>query len=268
MEDTIIIDGVEYVRKDSIPKATEGENAGVHNTGDWNTGHKNTGDLNAGDENTGHKNTGNWNTGNRNTGSWNAGNYNTGHKNTRDKNAGDENAGSYNTGYYNTGSGNAGNRNTGGWNAGNHNVGNWNAGDWNTGCLNTTEPKVRIFNKDCDTPREKLEFPNYFYFDITEWILENDMTEEEKKVYPSYKVTGGYLKEYEYKEAFRKSWDKADDEDRRKTLSLPNWDNELFKEISGIDVEKELGIKTKEYSVDEIAKALGVDVAELKIKRD
>jgi len=26
-------------------------------------------------------------------------------------------------------------------------------------------------------------------------------------------------------------------------IDLPNWDNEIFKKISGIDVEKELGIK-------------------------
>ena len=50
------------------------------------------------------------------------------------------------------------------------------------------------------------------------------------------------MKTIGYKEAWRKSWNKASDEDRRKVLALPNWDNEVFKEISGIDVEKELGI--------------------------
>ncbi len=40
--------------------------------------------------------------------------------------------------------------------------------------------------------------------------------------------------------AWRASWDKASDEDRRKVYALPNWDNEIFKEISGIDVDKEL----------------------------
>ena len=94
------------------------------------------------------------------------------------------------------------------------------------------------------------------------------MTEEEKKEHDTYKTTGGYLRSYEYQDAFRKSWENADDEDRRKTLSLPNWDNELFKEISGIDVEKELEVKVKEYSMDEVAKALGIDVTELKIRKD
>ncbi|HOU27298.1 MAG TPA: hypothetical protein PLD76_04510 [Paludibacteraceae bacterium] len=50
------------------------------------------------------------------------------------------------------------------------------------------------------------------------------------------------MKVYGYKEAWRKSWDKATDEDRRKTLKLPNWDNAIFLEITGIDVEKELAV--------------------------
>ena len=40
--------------------------------------------------------------------------------------------------------------------------------------------------------------------------------------------------------AWRVSWDKATDEDRRKVYNIPNWDNKIFKEISGIDVDKEL----------------------------
>ena len=160
------------------------------------------------------------------------------------------------------------NCNTGNWNTGDWNTGNWNTGNWNTGFLNTTEPKVRIFNKDCDIARDDLEFPNYFYFDITEWIPEEAMTEEEKKEHDTYKTTGGYLRSYEYQEAWRKSWENATDEDRRKTLLIPNWDNALFLEISGIDVEKELSVKTKEYSMDEIAKSLGVDVKDLKIKKE
>ena len=51
---------------------------------------------------------------------------------------------------------------------------------------------------------------------------------------------GGYLRVYGYQEAWRKSWDQASDEDRREILELPHWNNEVFKEISGIDVEKEL----------------------------
>jgi len=247
MKNEIVVDGVEYVKKDSIKTVVEDSNTGDYNTGDRNTGYSNTGN----------RNTGNWNTENRNTG-----NRNTGYRNTGNWNTGDRNTGYSNTGYSNTGNRNTGNRNTG-----YRNTGNWNTGDSNTGFLNTTEPKVRIFNMDCEIAMNDLEFPDYFYFDITEWIPENAMTEEEKTEHDTYKTTGGYLRSYEYQEAFRKSWENASDEDRRKTLTLPNWNNELFLEISGIDVEKELSIKSNEYSMDEVAKALGVDVKKLKIRK-
>ena len=71
----------------------------------------------------------------------------------------------------------------------------------------------------------------------------NTATDEEREEHKKeIETCGGFLKTIGYKEAWRKSWNEADDEDRRKVLELPNWDNEVFKEISGIDVEKELGI--------------------------
>ena len=172
-----------------------------------------------------------------------------------------------NTGNWNTGDWNTGNSNTGNWNTGDSNTGNWNTGDWNTGNLNTDTPQYRIFNKETDIKREDIAFPDYFYFNMTEWINESIMTDEEKEDNPTYKTTGGYLKKYDYKEAWRKSWENADIEDRKKTLELPNWNNEIFKEISGIDVEAELN-SPKEYTMDEVAEALGVDVKDLKIKKD
>ncbi|KKR56909.1 MAG: hypothetical protein UT94_C0024G0003 [Candidatus Uhrbacteria bacterium GW2011_GWF2_40_263] len=229
MKNEIVIDGVEYVKKDTIKTVSE----------DGNTGNGNTGNRNTGDGNTGDRNTGYWNTGDGNTGDWNTGYGNTGDRNTGNGNTGDGNTGNGNTGYGNTG--------------------DWNTGDGNTGFLNTVRPKVRIFNMDCDIARDDLEFPNYFYFDITEWIPEEAMTDEEKVAHDTYKTTGGYLRSYEYQEAFRKSWKNASDEDRRKTLTLPNWNNELFL--------KELSIKSNEYSMDEVAKALGVDVKKLKIRK-
>ena len=48
------------------------------------------------------------------------------------------------------------------------------------------------------------------------------------------------MKTLSYKEAFRIAWDKADKEEHRKLLNLPNWNNEIFMEISGIDAESEI----------------------------
>ena len=161
---------------------------------------------------------------NTNTGYWNTGDWNTGHGNT----------GHWNTGDWNTGD----------WNTGDRNSGYWNTGDWNTGFFNTDIPKVRIFNKETDIKRDDIDFPNYFYnVDITRWISEDDMTKEEKEENEGYTTTEGYLKTIDYKEAWKIAWDEADQEDREKTLTLPNWDNDIFKEITGIDVEKELNKK-------------------------
>ena len=66
------------------------------------------------------------------------------------------------------------------------------------------------------------------------------MTDEEKKANPKFFVCKGYLRTYGYKEAFRKSWSAASEQDRKQVLALPNFDADIFFEISGIDVRKEL----------------------------
>ena len=101
---------------------TGNRNAGNWNTGDWNTGHGNTGDRNAGHRNIGNGNAGDGNTGDRNAGHWNAGNGNTGHGNTGDRNAGSGNVADFCSGYF---------------------------------CTKT--PKVVIFDKPTNIPREKLD---------------------------------------------------------------------------------------------------------------
>lgn len=89
--------------------------------------------------------------------------------------------------------------------------------------------------------KDDIEFPDFFYFDFTRFISFDTATDAERETYKKeIETCGGFLKTIPYKEAWRKSWDNASDEDRRKVLALPNWDNEVFKEISGIDVEKEM----------------------------
>ena len=91
--------------------------------------------------------------------------------------------------------------------------------------------------------RYSVVYPDFFCFDLTSFVSYDTATDEERKIYKKeIEVCGGFLKKLEYKEAWRKSWNKASDEDRRKVLALPNWNNEVFKEITGIDVESELGI--------------------------
>jgi hypothetical protein len=186
------------------------------NEGNSNTGYSNTGNSNTGNSNTGNSNTGNRNTGNSNTGNSNTGNSNTGNSNTGNSNTGYRNTGNSNTGNWNTGDSNTGNSNTG-----NSNTGNWNATDKETGYFNSFRAKeVRVFNKPCDSALwEAADKPDFLFFALTYWCAEENKT-----------------KSYAYKEAFLVSWLAADKTDRVKVKELPNFDEEVFFEISGIRV--------------------------------
>ena len=181
------------------------------NSGDCNSGDRNSGDCNSGD-----RNSGDWNRGNCNSGNWNSGDWNSGDCNS-------------------------GNWNSGNWNSGDCNSGNWNSGDRNSGFFNSNKPFVRMFNKDTDKNRDEIDFPQFLYFDLTVWVSHDTATDEEKEEYKKeIETCGGFLKTLEYKEAFRLAWDKASKEEHKKLLDLPNWNNEIFKEISGIDAEAEI----------------------------
>ena len=110
----------------------------------------------------------------------------------------------------NTGDRNTGYRNTGNRNTGNRNTGDWNTGNWNTGCFNTKEPEYyELFNKQITKEEyNKISFPNYFYFNL----------EENKN----------------YKECWKQSFKKATLQEIKETINLPNFDYEIFKEITSI----------------------------------
>ena len=210
-----------------------------------NTGNHNTGCGNSGNHNTGNRNSGNRNSGNFNSGDWNIGYGNSGSCNTGYGNSGDWNSGNHNSGSRNTGYSNSGYFNSGDWNSGNRNSGNWNSGDWNSGYLNTSAQKYTfIFNKRVEkSVLESAEFPSFMFFALTEWIPACSMSQVEKEQHPECATVGGYLKKYDYKEAFRKSFEKAKrlpdwPKQRQKLLDLPNFDAKVFEEISGIKEEE------------------------------
>lgn len=68
------------------------------------------------------------------------------------------------------------------------------------------------------------------YLNLTKWISESDMTEEEKQNNPSYKTTGGYLKTIPYKEA----WKEVPKEVIDKIKKLKNFNKKVFFEITGL----------------------------------
>ena len=149
---------------------------------------------------------------------------------------GDEKQELINSGNWNSGNCNSGNRNSGNWNSG-----NWNSGNCNSGFFNTNEPFVRMFNKDTKLKKYEIDIPLFCHFDLTVWVSHDTATEEEKEEHnEEIKTCGGFLKTLDYKEAWRLAWNKASKEEHLEMLKLPNWDNEVFKEISGIDAEAEI----------------------------
>ena len=154
---------------------------------------------------------------------------------------------SRNSGDWNSGNCNSGDCNSGDCNSGNRNSGNWNSGNCNSGFFNTNSPLVRIFNKETNVPCNDIDFPSFLYFDLTVWVSHDTATDEEKEVHKiDIETCGGFTKAISYKEAFRLAWDKAGKTEHNKLLKLPNWDNEIFKEISGIDAEYEIEKENKE----------------------
>ena len=143
-----------------------------------------------------------------------------------------------NTGKDNTGRDNTGDRNTGNWN-----TGNWNSADYSTGCFNTETENIRLFNKPSDwTYHDWLNSKARYVmndcpYTKTIWIDSENMIDFEKEENPTWECTGGYLKTiYVTKEDKQEWWDNLDDEDREEVMSLPNFDKDIFKEITGIEV--------------------------------
>jgi hypothetical protein len=68
------------------------------------------------------------------------------------------------------------------------------------------------------------------------WVPSDCMTPQEKEDHPKSEDVGGYLKKMGYKEAWIAWWDNASEEDKRQITNLPNFDSDIFFEITGIRV--------------------------------
>ena len=191
--------------------------------------------VNTGKGCTGLCNSGNRNSGNRNSGDWNSGNRNSGNRNSGNRNSGNRNSGDWNSGDWNSGD----------WNSGNRNSGDWNKCSFSNGCFNTVEPKIYLFNKPSDwTYRDWLNSDaryllNQIPGDVLEYVWFEDMTDEEKTAHPEAKTTGGYLKQLDNSECGSIWWRGLNDYEKSIIKAIPNFDKEIFKEITGVDVDME-----------------------------
>ena len=252
----------------NILKGLINGNTGLFNSGDLNSGHRNSGHRNSGNGNSGHGNSGDlnsgngnsgdWNSGNRNSGGWNSGNRNSGNGNSGHGNSGHRNSGHRNSGHGNSGDWNSGHGNSGDLNSGNGNSGDWNSGDWNSGNRNSgygnkcngsngvfcteEDVNIRIFNKPSGMSLRDFYRSKYYKalcsapFILTDWI---EYTDKEKAEDEDKALIGGHLKTYTMEEAWANWWSELTDENKEIIKSIPNFDAEIFKEITGIEVKKE-----------------------------
>ena len=137
---------------------------------------------------------------------------------------------------------------TGLCNSGNRNSGDWNSGDWNkcnfsNGCFNTVSPKIYLFNKPSEWTygdwlnSEARYLLNQIPGDVLEYIYLSDMTNEEKAAHPEEETTGGYLKILDNSECAVIWWRGLSDRQKAVITAIPNFDKEIFKQITGIDVD-------------------------------
>ena len=132
-------------------------------------------------------------------------------------------------------------------NSGSHNSGWYNSGNYNSGFFNSDEPYVRMFNKMTKKKMNEINIPSWCNLNLTVWVSHDTATEKEKEEHKTeIKTSGGFLKTLDYKEAWRVAWDKASKEEHKELLKLPNWNNKVFEEITGIDAESEIASEAEE----------------------
>lgn len=193
--------------------------------------------------NTGDGCTGMGNSGYRNSGNRNSGNWNSGYQNSGNRNSGNQNSGYQNSGCRNSGDWNSGYQNSGDWNSGNWNSGDWNSCSYSSGCFNTIEHKMFLFNKlsdwtyhdwiRSDARRVLSRIPHRHLKPVSY----DSMSDTEKEANPEAKTTGTFLRMVDNPDV-QNWWRSISDEDKKAILSIPNFNKAIFKEITGVDVDK------------------------------
>ena len=194
----------------AIAKGLTGGNSGLFNSGDLNSGDLNSGDRNSGDLNSGYRNSGDRNSGDLNSGYRNSGDLNSGYLNSGYRNSGDLNSGYLNSGIFNKTNG-------------------------SNGVFCNVEPKICIFNIQTDWTLR--EFYNSRYYDA---ILSSDfpLTEWQYDTNPSENGVDGKLVVNTYEDACRRWWDGMTQRNKDIIKSIPNFNIDVFCDITGIDKNK------------------------------
>jgi hypothetical protein len=92
------------------------------------------------------------------------------------------------------------------------------------------KPSTWTWNDWCNSRQRDLVYG----LDITKWIGWGDMSDEEKTVNPKAFITDGYVKVFEYKEAWANLWATLTTNQQQSFKELPNFDKDVFFFITGI----------------------------------
>ena len=135
-----------------------------------------------------------------------------------------------NTGLFNSGDRNSGDRNSGDWNSGDWNSGNWNSCNYSNGVFCNQEDKdIRIFNKPSGMSLEEFWDSKYFEALQSEPLELTYWDDKSKK-----------LKCRSYKDACAIWWSKLTEKNKKIIQEIPNFDPEIFFDITGIDVKEDI----------------------------
>ena len=147
-----------------------------------------------------------------------------------------------NTGLFNTGDRNTGDCNTGDRNTGDRNTGVGNKCDWSSGVFcDEPDMDIRIFNRPSGMSMREFLNSKYYWAMISapyELVYFQEYTEEEKAADPKKKAVGGRVIRRTPEEAWAKWWDSLTEQNREIIQQIPNFDAKIFKNITGIEVEK------------------------------
>ena len=138
----------------------------------------------------------------------------TGRGNSGDYNSGDWNSGSDNSGHYNSGDYNSGNWNSGNCNSGDCNSGDWNKASFSNGCFNTCKSKVYFFDKP------------------SEWSYADWKSSAACLILSGLAV--GEITSVADRNIW---WRNLSITEKFFIKTMPNFNKEIFKEITGIDID-------------------------------
>ena len=108
----------------------------------------------------------------------------------------------------------------------------------------TEELKIMLFNKPSNLTHrdwynsEARRLLNCIPKNVVEWVYSEDMTDEEKAEHPTHEITGGYLKVLDESDCGQLWWGSLSDRQKNIIKALPNFDAEIFEQITGIKIEE------------------------------